>query len=529
MNSLRVGGLGLLVALAAASCARPTRLAPPEPPPVSLMQRVIPAPVSIEPADGEFVLGPETAIVVTPNDADALAIGRFLSALIGTAAGSEAPRVVAGSETIPEGSIHINLRAVAETGDEGYELEVAPGGITIAAGHPAGLFYGIQTLRQLLPPHLEHEATRPDPARSIGVPAGAIRDSPRFEWRGAMLDVSRHFFSVEDVKRYVDLLALYKMNRLHLHLADDQGWRIEIMSWPRLATHGGSTEVGGGPGGHYTQAEYADLVAYAQRRFVTIVPEIDMPGHTNAALASYPELNCDSVAPPLYTGTRVGFSTLCVDKDVTYRFIDDVVREIAALTPGRYIHIGGDEVERLSEEEYGAFVERAQQIVQAHRKQVIGWDEIAHARLTPGTVVQQWRPDASPQPAIAQGARIIVSSADRTYLDMKYQADSALGLRWAGLIDVRTAYTWDPATLYDGVPESSILGVEAPIWSETLARLSEVEFMAFPRLPAIAEIGWSAPDGRNYDEFSRRLGAQAPRWSALGVNYYRAPEIPWER
>ena len=342
-----------------------------------------------------------------------------------------------------------------------------------------------------------------------------------------MLDVARHFLSVEDVKRYVDLIALYKMNRLHLHLADDQGWRIEIMSWPRLATHGGSTEVGGGPGGYYTQEEYADLVAHARRRFVTIVPEVDMPGHTNAALASYPELNCDGIAPPLYTGTEVGFSALCVDKEITYRFIDDVVREISALTPGPYIHIGGDEVETLTEAQYADFVQRAQEIVRSHGKRVIGWDEIAHADLATGTVVQHWRPSASPTVAVAKGASIIVSSADRTYLDMKYRPDTALGLSWAGFIDVRTAYTWDPATLYDGVDESSILGVEAPLWLETIARLSDVERMAFPRLPAIAEIGWSSRDGRTWDEFSRRLGAQAPRWSALGVNYYRAPEIPW--
>ena len=190
-----------------------------------------------------------------------------------------------------------------------------------------------------------------------------MEDRPRFAWRGAMLDVARHFFGVEDVKRYVDLLALYKMNRLHLHLADDQGWRIEIPGWPRLTEHGGSSEVGGGPGGFYTAEDYAEIVRYAAERHVMIVPEIDMPGHTNAALASYPELTCDGEAPPLYTGIRVGFSFLCAEKEETYAFIDAVVGALAALTPGPYIHIGGDEVRQLTGEQYAAFMARAQAIV----------------------------------------------------------------------------------------------------------------------------------------------------------------------
>src|SRR5260221_7536627 len=198
-----------------------------------------------------------------------------------------------------------------------------------------------------------------------------------------MLDVARHFFSVDEVKRFIDLEALHKMNRLHLHLADDQGWRIEIKKWPDLTAKGSRTEVGGTPGGFYSQAEYADLVTYAADRFITIVPEIDMPGHTNAALSSYAELNCDGQAPPAFTGTAVGFSALCVEKDVTYRFIDEVVGEIAALTKGPYFHMGGDEVKTLTPDQYRAFVERVQTIVQAHGKQMIGWDEVAATKLNP--------------------------------------------------------------------------------------------------------------------------------------------------
>ena len=228
--------------------------------------------------------------------------------------------------------------------------------------------------------------------RPVTLPWIHIHDRPRYPWRGAMLDVARHFFSVEDVKHEIDLLALLKMNRLHLHLADDQGWRIEIEKWPALTTIGGATEVGGGAGGFYTRAQYADLVDYAAQRFVTIVPEIDMPGHINAAMASYPELNCDNVAKAPYTKTGTGVSALCVDKEVTYQFLDDVIGEIAALTPGPYFHIGGDEVRTLSPDQYRTFVERIQALVAAHGKTMIGWDEVAATSLLPTSIVQHWRP-----------------------------------------------------------------------------------------------------------------------------------------
>jgi hexosaminidase len=358
------------------------------------------------------------------------------------------------------------------------------------------------------------------------MPTGVIRDYPRFAWRGAMLDVARHFFSVADVERYLDLMAYYKLNRLHLHLADDQGWRLEIASWPNLTTIGGSTEVGGGPGGYYTQADYAEIVAYAQARYIVIVPEIDMPGHTNAALASYPELNCDGQARELYTGTNVGFSSLCISQDITFEFVDDVVREIAALTPGPYFHIGGDEAAATSDADYRLFVERAQAIVQSHGKQMVGWEEIAQTQLLPTSIAQHWNSDLALQ-AARQGAQVIMSPASRAYLDMKYDSTTSLGLDWAGTTDEQDAYTWDPATQVPGVNESDILGVEAPLWSETLQTLDDIEFMAFPRLLGYAEMGWSPADGRAWDEYRIRLGTHGPRLTALGVNFYAAPQIPW--
>jgi hexosaminidase len=405
---------------------------------------------------------------------------------------------------------------------------VAPDRVTVTGRTAAGVFYGVQTLRQLLPAFVEHEAVRQDKNRPVRVPAVRIADSPRFAWRGAMLDVARHFMSVDEVTRYIDLLALHKVNRLHLHLADDQGWRIEIKSWPNLTAHGGRTEVGGSPGGFYSQEQYAAIVDYARARFITIVPEIDMPGHTNAALAAYAELNCKGVAPPPFTGIEVGFSALCVDKDVTYKFIDDVVREIAAITPGAYFHIGGDEVKTLTAAQYIRFIERVQKIVQSHKKQMIGWDEIAPAALAPTSIVQHWRPKTTPAEAVQKsGVKVVMSPADRTYLDMKYTSSTPIGLSWAALIDVSRAYDWDPATTAAGVPESAILGVEAPLWTETVGNIRDAEYLAFPRLAAIAEVGWSRMERRRWEEFRARLGLQAPRWSALGINFYRSPEIPW--
>lgn len=488
---------------------------------------LIPIPAIVEPAGGEpFVLSPATVIHVPDGDERLLRLGGMLSDFVALALGPQPLRVTAGGRGAGS-RIELRLADVPGEGDEAYELTMSAAQATIAARTPAGIFYGVQTFRQLLPPSLEHRALRAV-GRPVAAPAVRIVDSPRFAWRGAMLDVARHFFSVADVKRYIDLMALHKMNRLHLHLTDDQGWRIEILSWPNLATHGGSRQVGGGPGGYFTQQDYRELVGYAAERQIVVVPEIDIPGHTHAALASYAGLTGSGEAPPLYTGTEVGHSVLCLEHDATWRFIEDVVREVAALTPGPYFHIGGDEVRALTPARYGAFIQRVQAIVHASGKTMIGWDEIASAPVAAGTIVQHWQPEASTAAAAAAGARIIMSIASRAYLDMKYDRDTAIGLAWAGTVGVRTAYDWDPGSVVNGVPEAALLGVEAPLWTETVANIRDAEFLAYPRLAAIAEVGWSRAGRRAWEDFRRRLAAQAPRWTALGINFYRSPEIPWE-
>ena len=521
LRALLVGSLGV-----AGACGRaPAPALKPEPARPSL-PALVPRPVSVQPGQGLFTLTRDTVIVASGSELERLA--RWFSDYVGIAMAPQPLRVSPMIESMDGGAIVLQLTGDGRTG--AYELDVTEKVVTIRAAGAEGIFYGLQTLRQLLPPAFEYDALRPRDrtAPPVQIPVMRISDAPRFEWRGAMLDVSRHFLTVDEVKRYVDLMALHKLNRLHLHLADDQGWRIEIRSWPRLATHGGSTEVGGGAGGYYTQEQYADLVRYAADRFITVVPEIDMPGHTNAALASYADLNCDGVARPLYTGIEVGFSALCVDKDVTYKFIDDVVREIAALTPGPYFHIGGDEVKTLTPEQYAAFIDRTHAIVVKHGKQAIGWDEIAPTKAAGSSIIQHWRPKTTPEEAVSRGAKVIMSIADKAYLDMKYDADTPIGLAWAGIVSVQTSYGWDPGTAAAGVPEAAVLGIEGPLWAETITNINDYEYLAFPRLAAVAEAGWTPQASRSWDDFRLRLGAQGPRWTALGMNFYRSPEIPWK-
>jgi hexosaminidase len=409
-------------------------------------------------------------------------------------------------------------------GDEGYKLNITKKMVSLTSSSLEGIFRGIQTIRQILPADIELPAKQEGPWE---IATGIITDYPDYSYRGAMLDVSRHFFGVDDVKRFIDFLAYYKMNVLHLHLSDDQGWRIEIKSWPDLATHGGSTQVGGEAGGYYTQEQYSDIVQYAGERYITIVPEIDMPGHTNAALSSYAELNCDGKATELYTGTRVGFSTLCTDKEITYKFIDDVVRELAALTPGPYIHIGGDESNATKEEDYIPFINRVQDIVLAHGKKVIGWDDIAIASLKPNAFAQHWSNVKNANMAVSQGAKLIMSPAKKAYLDMKYDRSTKLGLRWAGLIEIDTGYIWDPADYVPGIGKENILGIEAPLWTETITNMDEIEFMVFPRLPGYAEIGWTPSSLRNWDEYKERLAKHGERFKAMDIDFYRSELVPW--
>jgi hexosaminidase len=507
------------------------------PPPLGSMgaHRLVPVPVSVVlDSGGPFRLTPTTEILVSGGSDEVLRIGEAMAMLLRPSTGYRLP-VSTGNGVTPPGAIVLRLGGAATMGAEGYELDVSADSLRLVAAAPAGLFHGMQTVRQLLPVGIEAEQSAMRMASAWTVPAGRIADAPRFAWRGAMLDVARHFFTVDEVRQLIDVLALYKLNTLHLHLSDDQGWRIQIDAWPRLTEVGGSSEVGGGPGGFYTKHDYADIVRYAAERYITVVPEIDMPGHTNAAIASYPELGCSRPMPGastggpsagLYTGISVGWSTLCSDSTTTYRFVEDVVRELAAITPGPCLHIGGDEVEALTREQYARFVERAQDIVHKYGKTMIGWEEVGKARLHPTSLAQLWRSDTA-MLALRRGAKLIMSPGKKMYLDMKYTPSTELGLRWAGFIELRTAYDWDPAAYATGLSESSIVGVEAPLWTETVPNITAAQYLLLPRLPAIAEIGWSAQASRDWEDFRTRIAAHAARWRLLGINYYPSPQVAW--
>lgn len=506
---------------------------------------LIPLPVSVSNSSGHFELTSNSAIQLVGPESDLIFIGEYLAQKLRPSTGF--PIQVGTDEA------DIKLELVGDgSGSEAYELSISESGINISAESEAGLFYGVQTLIQAFPPSiLESKSV----SQKWIVPAGTITDSPDFAYRGSMLDVARHFFPVEDVKHYIDQMAELKLNYLHLHLTDDQGWRIEIKSWPKLTETGGSTEVGGGEGGFYTQEQYADIVAYAAERYITIVPEVDMPGHTNAILASYGELNpginlpdgdtetivksvekaedllsgsnIDRQAAELYTGIEVGFSTLDSELEATYQLVEDVVRELTALTPGPYFHIGGDESHVTKKDDYIYFVERVQEIVKGYGKTSIGWDEIATTTLLPGNVAQFWDKANNAQMAKDQGNKVLMSPAKRAYMDMQYDSTSRIGLHWAAFIELDDSYNWDPATYTEGISKSDILGVEAPLWTETVTDRADIEYLVFPRLAAIAEVAWTPTYRRSWDSFASRIPVQGKRWEIEGIGFYKSPKVNW--
>jgi len=485
---------------------------------------IIPKPVSVTPAGESFTLTHRTDIYVNGESPEILQIGQYLADRLNppTGFGLEVKKT---KKDLVRGKILLTLsNNDPSLGDEGYELVITDKSVRLTANKPAGLFYGVQTLRQLLPAKVEMTTLQKGPWE---IATGTIRDYPSYSYRGAMRDVARHFFGVDDIKIFIDQMAAYKMNMLHMHLSDDQGWRIEIKSWPNLTAHGGRTEVGGGEGGFYTQEQYSDIVRYAQERFITVIPEIDMPGHTNAALASYPELNAKGSDTTLYTGTDVGFSSLATHKEITYKFVGDVVRELAALTPGPWFHIGGDESHSTSLEDYIPFVNRVQDTVAAYGKKVIGWDEIALATLKPNTAVQYWAKAENAVKGVVQGAKVLFSPSIYAYIDMQYDSTSIYGYNWAAYIEVDDGYNWDPASLVPGIKKENIIGIEAPLWSETISTRAEAEYLLFPRLPGYAEIGWTPKELRSWDDYKVRLANHGERMKAMGISFYPSKRVEW--
>lgn len=540
MKKMFLGGwfFGALAAMVFTSCQPDA-----SPEAKRAFESVIPKPATATIAKGRFEITSKTQVVATGDNAEVKAVANYFTTLVNPATGFNLS-VAEGADA--NASNVISFSTDTTLGAEAYTIAISPESVKASGGSAAGLFYAFQTLRQLLPDKIELTSPQTGPWE---VAAGTVRDQPAYAWRGSMLDVARHFFGVEDVKRYIDLLVLYKFNKLHLHLSDDQGWRIEIKSWPNLATHGGSTQVGGGPGGYYTQEQYKDIVAYAQERFITIIPEIDMPSHTNAILASYGELNGGITKVPkegrielpdgkesgkgrptqLYTGIEVGFSTLQTSMPATTKFAEEMLAEIAALTPGPYIHIGGDEAAVTPHEEYIKMTNQFVEIVRKLGKTSIGWEETAQADIKGEHLVQYWARAEFAKMGKQKGAKLIMSPSKRVYLDMQYDSNTRIGLNWAAYIEVDDAYNWDPATIEAEITEADIVGVEAPLWSETVVNRADIEYLLFPRITAIAEVAWTPVSQRNLNDYKNRLAQQEGRLKNLNINYYPSPQVLWKK
>lgn len=505
---------------------------------------LVPLPVRLDLLDdGKYVLSAGTAIVAGPG---CLTAADELARILRRSTGFPVPL----RETPASGSVvlaidpELVLQAApgAPAPAEAYSLTAGAAGVVITGASPAGVFNGIQTLRQLLPADVES----PVPAEADWqVPAVAIEDYPRFPYRGLMLDVARSFLSVAEVKRQIDTMVQFKLNALHLHLTDDQAWRIEIatpdrnpswLDYGRLTALGGTGAVdapglGLGPGhtGFYSQADFSDIVAYAARRNVLVVPEIDLPGHVNAALAAIPQLNAGGNAPPMNTSGDVGFSSLDADNPVTYEFAREVIGQLAALTPGPYLHIGGDEALVTPHGQYLAMVQEIAVMVKAAGKTPVGWNEYAAATLPHGSVIQYWHGStaATAERTADAGATVIMSPAEHTYLDQKYEASSPIGLSWVegGPFGWREYYAWDPAGL--GIPAEHVLGVEGPLWTETVRGGLQADWLLYPRAIALAEVAWTPQESRRANDLARRLGAIGARLAHQGVAFHAAPDVDW--
>lgn len=497
---------------------------------------VVPVPQSLTARPGRFTLSP--AVSLTGDGA----AGTVLTDLVAARSGVRIDGGAGAARTIA-------LHHAAGGLPESYRLHISPDVVTIESPDAAGLFYGTQTLVQLL--------TR-DAGTGWYLPAVDISDAPRFAHRGMMLDIARHFFPVAVIERLIDRIAALKLNVLHLHLTDDQGWRIALDTRPELAAQGSSTSALGDPGGHLTRADYIRLVAYAATRHVRIVPEIDLPGHTHAVGLAYPELvEAPVISPSVretaatfgggiptagapYTGFAVGFSSLRIHDEATYAFLRDVLGELAALTPGALIHIGGDEAHGTTPEDYAAFLTRTTAIVTELGKTPMAWHEAGSVPgIAAGTVGQYWGfvsptdgADDAARGFLARGGRLILSPADAVYLDMKPDAGSPLGLVWAnGPTSLERAYAWEPRRVVTGIAEDDILGVEAALWTETIATEADIEAMVFPRVAAAAEIAWSpaAGDERTFRAFRARLAVLSVLWADAGIRAGRLDAAPAPR
>ncbi len=502
--------------------------------------KIVPRPASYWVNVGAFVIKPETRILTQTSKEEVLEVAQYLAEKINTA--SSIPLEIADVdevESISKDIIISTHNADTAWGDEYYRLDVQSGRVIIHAFQPTGLFYGVQSLLQLLPPEIESRDAIPD--MELAIPTATLRDSPRFSWRGMHLDVGRHFFPKEFIKKYLDLMAMYKMNVFHWHLVEDQGWRIEIKKYPRLTEVSAWRNEPDGKvyGGYYTQDDIKEIVAYAQSRHITIVPEIELPGHCMASLAAYPELSCTGGPFEVPSIWGVKKDVYCAGNEAVFEFLKNVLIEVMELFPGEYIHIGGDEVpkdrwqhcrkcqrrmktEGLADEHelQSYFIKRIEKFLNDHGRKLIGWDEILEGGLAPDATVMSWRGMDGGIQAAQMNHDVVMTPTSHCYFDY-YQADpagepQAIG----GYTTLEKVYGFDPVPAELNEKEKErILGAQGNVWTEYISTPEYAEYMAVPRMIALAEVCWSKADHKDWNNFMNRMENQWPRLDVLGVNY----------
>ncbi|MDP4250940.1 MAG: family 20 glycosylhydrolase [Bacteroidota bacterium] len=511
---------------------------------------IIPEPVSVTAKPGQFILDQKVSLQMTAEDRSLSETAQWFRTQLAQVTGISIPERKSGGRAI---QLHlITDGSKSSLGTEGYHLTVSPSVISLSANSAAGIFYGMQTILQLLP----EDASAREGKKSLDLPCADITDYPRFGWRGLMLDVSRHFFTKQEVERYLDEMVMYKFNTLHLHLSDDQGWRIEIKSLPQLTRVGAwrVKRIGGWgeslpalaqepatDGGFYTQDDMREIVHYAQVRHVTILPEIDIPAHSLALIASYPNLSCTQLPYSVNAGFKTPVrddNALCIGNDSVYLVLDKIFTELAAIFPSEYIHIGGDEAykgfwadcpkckkrmqdEHLKdvEELQSYFIKRVEKILQSKGKKLIGWDEILEGGLAPDATVMSWRGMKGGIQAAKMNHHVVMSPWDFTYLDL-YQGEPSAEPPTYGMCRLSASYNYDPVP--DSVDEKFILGGQGNLWTERVPNFRHAEYMTWPRGLALAEVYWSPKASRNWDDFVVRMESQFPRLDAAGIKYARS-------
>jgi len=548
--SLLATAVGYLVAMSSS---------PPASAAASAVPPLVPKPVSMTVGTGDFTLTRQTHIVAAPGSA-ARVVAEDLAAYLRPATGFPLP-VASGPGRDRDIRLVLGDTPELPTGQaaEGYVLDAGATGVTLAADTAHGLFNGIQTIRQLLPAQIESRTTAPGPWT---IPPVHVVDYPRYGYRGFMLDIARHFQTPETVMRLIDEASAYKINTLHLHVSDDQGFRIVIDGFPDLTDIGGQGSVGTDgrtmdPGGFWTQQDYRGVVAYAAAHFMSVVPEVDSPGHNNAIIMSEyddtsnpllngdpPDINCSVHNPPQWNFTGdVGFSAMCPESENSFTIYHAIISQLSAMSTSPYYHLGGDEVPStvLTQDRYAAFINAELPLVTAQGKIPMGWAELAGPGTNPpaGSIAEYWNPASGSSPdtataheAVAKDMKIVMAPANHAYLDQKYAPNTPpdLGLTWAcpDGCDVDQFYNWDPGSYVTDVTDQNVIGVEGAMWGETVRNLSEVQYLVFPRLIALSEVGWTPQAARDYGGFLPRLAAQGPRLTLAGTNFYPTPEVPWE-